>query len=146
MLSLIRVALVMVSVHRNKTLRQCAWVFCLHVWLSLVLAEKRVPDPLQLYGQLYISTWVLGIKIRSTVRATSALNHWANSPAPCGFCFLNAFTLERGCSSISKNWLIHSISSQTKEGWTELSHLVPLRKLHCILNRLLPKFQSHGYI
>ena len=56
----------------------CIWVHC----SCLQTHQKRASDPH--YRWLWATMWLLGIELRTSGRATGALNHWAISPAPTG--------------------------------------------------------------
>lgn len=58
-------------------------VFCLHVCLFTMEArrEQQISRNWS-YTQMLAAMWMLGIKVRSSVRATSIHNHWAISSGP----------------------------------------------------------------
>jgi hypothetical protein len=68
------------------------------------------------YRWLWATMWLLGIELRTSGRAVSALNHWANSPVPLQMIFsyhvgcweLNSGPLEEQPVSALNCWAIAS--------------------------------------
>jgi hypothetical protein len=64
----------------------CLWAHC----SCLQTPEEGIRSH---YRWLWATMWLLGIELRTSGRAVSALNHWVISPAPCGFfCLFVCFT------------------------------------------------------
>jgi hypothetical protein len=67
--------------------REEAWIcFCFLIWLHcscLQTHQKKASDPIT-YGCEPPTLWLLGIELRTSRRAVSALNPWATSPAQGG--------------------------------------------------------------
>jgi len=58
------------------------FLFYVHWCFVCMCVFVRTTDILELELQPGAATWVLGIELRTSGRAVSALNHWAISPAP----------------------------------------------------------------
>jgi hypothetical protein len=58
-------------------------IYLLHVCEYIVTVFRHTSDPY--YRWLWATMWLLGIELRTSGRAVSALNHWDISPAPVQF-------------------------------------------------------------
>lgn len=73
--------------------------------------QKKVSDLLELYWWLRVAIFVLRMEPRSPRRTTSALNHWANSPAPTKCFWRNRFVTVFLTYNIGCRKLVLTVSS-----------------------------------